>query len=347
MKTDVLIVGGGISGCVLAWRWLLEGKSVCLVSDDKQSSSYVAAGVFNPVVLKRFTPVWNATQQLDELAIFFESISSLTGIKLLHKTPILRRFHNESEIKTWKKKSLKTELSALLNSDLYKSELAGIEATYGYGKVNRTGWVNTMNFIAATVEHKSDRLKIQREKFDQSQLRIVKDAIYYKELMADRIIYAEGMRMNDNEFFKHIRLIPNKGQVLIIKSPGLVVDHIIKSSVFLMPYKEDLFWVGATYEREFDSPDPTSEGMEFLTSRLNQFLKVPYTVVSHLSGVRPTTMDRRPLVGTHNQFDNVHLFNGMGSRSVLIAPWASRKLYDHIYMDLDLPVEMNISRFDA
>lgn len=137
----------------------------------------------------------------------------------------------------------------------------------------------------------------------------------------------------------------NKGEVLTIKVPGLELDYIIKSSVFLMPYKEDLFWVGATYDRDDHSYDPTSQGIEFLTSRLERFLKLPYEIIDHKAGIRPTTSDRRPFLGAPLEHANVHLFNGMGSRAVLVAPWAAQVLCDAIYENIPLPADVDINRF--
>jgi glycine oxidase len=67
---DIIIVGSGIAGCTLAWQWLLNGKSVLMISDVEKGSSAVAAGVYNPTILKRFTSVWKAGVQLDVLTDF-------------------------------------------------------------------------------------------------------------------------------------------------------------------------------------------------------------------------------------------------------------------------------------
>lgn len=138
----------------------------------------------------------------------------------------------------------------------------------------------------------------------------------------------------------------NKGEVLTIKIPSLKLDYIIKSSVFLMPYTDDLFWVGATYSRDDLSDLPTDNSREFLTSRLELFLKVPYDVVDHKHGIRPTSIDRRPFVGSNAEFKNYLVFNGMGSRAVLITPWAAQQLYDSIYNGVSLHPEINIERFN-
>lgn len=48
-------------------------------------------------------------------------------------------------------------------------------------------------------------------------------------------------------------------------------------------------------------------------------------------------MDRRPLIGTHPDYNNVHLLNGFGTRGVLGAPLLSKWLFDHIEGECELP----------
>jgi glycine/D-amino acid oxidase-like deaminating enzyme len=67
--------------------------------------------------------------------------------------------------------------------------------------------------------------------------------------------------------------------------------------------------------------------------------------VDHKAGIRPTTIDRRPFLGSHPDHSNVYVFNGMGSRAVLVAPWASQLLYNSIYNDIPLLDEVDIKRF--
>jgi len=50
-------------------------------------------------------------------------------------------------------------------------------------------------------------------------------------------------------------------------------------------------------------------------------------------------------VGAHPEFKNYMVFNGMGSRAVLMAPWAAQQLYHSVYNNHPLDPEMDIQRF--
>ncbi|SCY24747.1 Glycine/D-amino acid oxidase [Nonlabens sp. Hel1_33_55] len=343
---DVIIVGGGISGATLAWQWFLQGKSIHWIADEKQSSSHVAAGVFNPVVLKRFSPIWKAQEQLDFIFPFYKEVENYLKSSVLEMVPVWRRLHDQKERSTWIRKSNRDDLANLMITEPSDTSISGIEAGNGYGIVKHTGWLNTMAYLSDSIKFFQDRNEFIKASLDYEKLDITNDHVSYNGIDAKAIIFAEGNGLRNNPWFHQLPLQGNKGEILIIKCPGLKLEQIIKSSVFLMPYREDLFWVGATYEREYTSAEPSDEAREFLISKLETFLKLPYEIVDHKSGIRPTTIDRRPFLGSNKDYKNLYVFNGMGSRASLIAPWASQQLLESIYNGHQLPKEMDIARFD-
>ena len=74
-------------------------------------------------------------------------------------------------------------------------------------------------------------------------------------------------------------------------------------------------------------------------------IDAPYTIEKHISYIRPTVKDRRPLLGAHPQHKQLYLFNGLGSRGVLTAPLASNWLYAFIEEGKSLPAAVDIDRF--
>jgi len=342
---DIIIVGGGIASCSLAWQLHSQGKSFLIITDKQKGSSSVAAGVYNPMVLKRFTAVWKAQEQLSVMNELYNAVRDKTTVDYRTAITVARRFHDDRESKTWIKKSSRDDLKSFMQSEIKYLEINGIDAASGYGFVDDTGWVNTIGFMRATLDYFESSNSVIYETFDFDSLKLINNIVEYKDFKASNIIFAEGYRMLDNPYFNQLPLQGNKGEVLIIKVLGLKLHHIIKSSVFLMPYKDDLFWVGATYDRDNLTDLPTDHGREFLTSRLERFLKLPYEIVDHKHGIRPTTKDRRPFVGHHPIHKNLWIFNGMGSRAVLIAPWAAQQLIERIYNNSPLNPEIDIKRF--
>lgn len=344
---DVIIVGAGISGCVLAWHWHKKGKTVQIIANDLPKASRVAAGVYNPLVLKRFTPIWKAKEQLNLVQEFYSHIELETKTTLLHPITIYRRLHNESEVKTWSRKALRADLEDFMQPEVSTDNIKGIDSPFGYGKVNDTGWCDTNTFVDATLAYfeKLSSVSIETLKFEN--LTIHKNKVTYNKIQASHIIFAEGTNINVNPYYNHLPLQGNKGELLTIKIPNFKLDQIIKSSVFLMPYRADLFWVGATYDRDDHTLEPTEKAKDYLISRLESFLKVPYTIIEHKHGIRPTTEDRRPFIGTNDPMKKHYVFNGMGSRAVLLAPFAAEALFNNMYHNKPLDPEMDIIRFKS
>ncbi len=344
---DAIIVGGGIAGTTLAWQWHLQGKDIMWFADDRKASSHVAAGVFNPVVLKRFSPVWQAQEQLEVLYPFYTQVEGYLDTSIIHLTPIWRRLHDDREKTTWIRKSQRDDLAPFMNKHTIHEDVDGIHAPCGYGLVNHTGWLDTLAYMQNSINYFKRRQELLQERFQYDSLEILDDGIRYQGIEARHIIFAEGMAIAKNPWLNHLPMQGNKGEVLIIKCPGLELQQIVKSSVFLMPYKDDQFWVGATYSREFDDDQPTITSREYLLEKLRTFLELPFTIIEQKSSIRPTTVDRRPFVGTHHKYERLHCFNGMGSRASLVAPLASHMLYNAIYNGRILPVEMDIARFNS
>ena len=61
----------------------------------------VAGGLYNPVILKRFTGAWNGAAQLDYALPFYENLERKLGLKLDYQLPILRRFASIEEQNLW------------------------------------------------------------------------------------------------------------------------------------------------------------------------------------------------------------------------------------------------------
>lgn len=342
---DIIIVGSGIAGCTLVWTWLLRNHSVVMISNCENTSSSVAAGVYNPTVLKRFTPIWNAQAQLDVMLPFYKNIENTLGQTFIKQTPILRRLHDDREAGTWSRKAMRDDLKDFMIPDVITDRVSYINAPYGYGRVTPTGWCDTTAFMNASTAHLSQSDSFVQDNFDHNLLQLHDDHVIYKDIKARHILFAEGYAMRFNPYYKHLPLQGNKGELLIVRIANFKLDYIIKSSVFLMHYKDDLFWVGATYNSEDLKMSPTVDARDYLISRLEKFLELPYEIVDHKVGIRPTTQDRRPFLGTTDSLRRHFIFNGMGSRAVLLAPWCALQLYDHVVNDKPLDVAIDCNRF--
>lgn len=138
---------------------------------------------------------------------------------------------------------------------------------------------------------------------------------------------------------------PVKGEVITIFSPQLKLNEIISKGVFICPIGNHRYNVGATYHWDKLDDVPTKEGASELTKKLSDIIKVPFDVVDHRAGVRPAVKGRRPLLGEHPSAKNVIIFNGMGSKAVLMVPFLAEHLINHLTKGSLLMDEVNLERF--
>lgn len=342
---DYLVVGLGLAGISFCEQLEKHGKSFQVINDNSQRASIVAGGLYNPVILKRFTMAWNARSQMDLAIPFYQELEKKLQTQLDYKLPVLRRFASVEEQNLWFDATDKPDLDYFLNTKIKENQNPHIEASLGYGEVQYTGRVDTKVLINKYQEYLLDKSSLLNDSIDYAHLELKDECISYKDIQAKKIVFAEGYGLKQNPYFSYLPLNGTKGELLTIKAPELKEEAVIKSSVFIIPLGADLYRVGSTYKWKDKTNVPTDAAKNELLDKLNTFLKCDYEIVSHVAGVRPTVADRRPLVGEHPKYKSLYLLNGFGSRGVLIAPSASQNLYAYIENDEELDAEMNISRF--
>ena len=342
---DYLIIGSGLAGISFAEVALRNDKSIVVLDNNSQNSSKIAGGLYNPVILKRFSEVWKAQEQLILMNEFYSFLENKLQCKVDFKRPILRKFFSVEEQNNWFAASDKIALTPFLSTELIAKKYVGIDSPYGYGEVLQTGYVDTALLLNKYKLYLNENNLFQEESFDYDALHIVSDGIQYKNIKAKHIIFAEGFGMHANPYFNQLPLDGTKGELFIIKAPQLDLDVIVNTSVFILPLGDDLFKVGATYNWKDKTDLPTEEGKTELMERIKEIITCDFEIIDHFAGVRPTVKDRRPLVGTHQNHKSIHILNGLGTRGVMLGPAMAKALFENIELKIPLDKEINIDRF--
>ncbi|MGY5352473.1 NAD(P)/FAD-dependent oxidoreductase [Wenyingzhuangia sp. IMCC45533] len=345
MKVDYIVVGFGLAGLAMVKQLEDHGHSFVVIDDASQVSSRVAAGVFNPLILKRFTPVWNADEQLANLFPFYNDVSKRLDNDYLSFFETLKVFKSVEDQNNWFMACDHPLLEKHMNPKIIKDPIKGINYFEGFGQVKGTGRVlvkDVLNDYKAYLKNKNQFLEIP---FVYEELKVTLDNVTFGDIIAQKIVFAEGYGLKENPFFKYLPLTGTKGEMLFIKSPALKLTQQIKSALFVLPMADDVYWVGATFNWNDKTLNPTPEGRKELLEKLDSMINVPYEVLEQFGGIRPTVKDRRPLLGMHPVHKNLIVFNGMGTRGVMIAPTAAKKLYRHIENNEPLDKELSIERF--
>ncbi len=344
MEVDYLIIGSGLAGISFAETCLLNHKKIMALNDNSQNSTTIAGGLYNPVVLKRFTKIWEAEAQLEISIPFYKTLEEKLNEKFLFEIPLLRKLNSIEEQNNWFTASDKPTLSNYLNSNLETLQNEFISQPYKFGKVKSTGFLDTKKLKTTYTDYLISEKSYLEDTFDYSQLIIEENYIQYKNIKAKQIIFAEGFGIHSNPYFNNLPLDGTKGELLIIKAKNLNLKEIINSSIWILPIGNDLYKVGATYNWEDKTTNKTEAGKNELLSNLKDLISCEFEVIEHLAGIRPTVKDRRPLLGRHHSHKNIYILNGFGTRGVLFAPYLSEKLYHFIENNIELDNEISINR---
>lgn len=343
--TDYLIVGCGLAGIAFAETALNAGKTIMVVDDAQNTSSAVAAGLYNPVILKRFSGLQHAQQQLTVLQDFYKRLEAKIGTQVNHRMPVWRKFQSIEEQNNWFAAADKPSMRDFMSTALRFETLPHIASPFGYGEVLQTGFVDTRLLIQAYKAFLREHHSLVDFSFDYTHLCLTADGVRYGDIYARQVVFAEGFAVKQNPFFASQLLNGTKGELLLIKAHALQQDVVVKAGLFILPMGAGLFKVGATYEWTDKTAQPTQAAREELIAKLEEIIGCDYQILNHWAGIRPTTPDRKAVLGTHREHPQLHILNGLGTRGVMLAPYMASLLFDHIENQTAIPPELDFQRF--
>jgi len=345
-NTKYIIVGGGVAGTVLALNMYFRNIPFVLIDDgDKNNSSRVSAGLFNPIVFKRLTKSWNIDLLFPEVKKFFSKAEQLLGKSFLSDKNYLRILSSEEEKNFFIEKSKEDSMKNYLSSDIQTNLFPDIiDSKSGIVRVKGTGCVDLDIFLDSARDFLDSKDMFIKDEFNFDNLNILQN-IRYKNISTEKIIFAQGFRNYENPYFSWLPFKLVKGEILTVKINNFQANDIISKNIFIVPLGNNLFKVGATHNWDNIDCIPTEEGKKYLCDKLDDILKIPYQIIDHKASVRPSTRDRRPYLGTHPEYQNIHVFNGFGAKGVIMSPFLSSHLLDFLENDLPLDTEVDISRY--
>ncbi|OYQ36891.1 FAD-dependent oxidoreductase [Flavobacterium cyanobacteriorum] len=342
---DYLIIGCGLAGISFAETALKHNKTFTVFTDTSQNSSIVAAGIYNPVIVKRLSMPSGAAAHMDYIKPFYAEIEQRLKVTFDHKIPLYRKFASVEEQNDWFAATDKPGLSAFLSTKIILKHYDYLPSPFGFGEVLHTGYADTALLVDNYKAFLKKNNLLIHESFDYNSLEIHDSYILYKGIMAKNIVFAEGFGIHANPFFSNLPLAGTKGELLLVRAPLLKLDAIVNAGVFILPVGNDLYKVGATYEWTDKTSVPTAAAKAELLQKLNGLITCDYEVMAHYAGIRPTTKDRKALIGTHPKHKRVHLLNGLGTRGVMLGPPMAKQLFDFIEHGIEPDPSVNLSRF--
>lgn len=337
-----------MAGSCLALRLLREEKKIVVFDEpDQNRSSAIAAGLFNPITGKLLTRTWMADQIFPELFKFYQSAENTLDKKFFYPHPLYRPFLSAEEQNEWMGLSadptIKIYIEKILTASAYGSQ---VQDPFGGILLGQCGFLDVSGFMNSVQNHLRTYQSIVFEQFDDMLMEINADGIIYKNFQARKIIFCNGIGSLNSARFEKLPIRLLKGETLTVEldqTPELIYNR----GVYLVPLANKRYRVGATYETKNLTRGTTEMGRQELEQKLRALIKIPYQVISQDWGFRPTTPDRRPILGEYPESKNVIIFNGLGTKGVSLAPYFSAQLINWLLGRGEIQPEVNIKRFKS
>lgn len=340
----VLVVGGGLAGCSMAVHLIRENCDVTLIDSGVNHSSIVAAGMINPLVFRRMTKSWRVDEFIPYATEFYKSIEQATNTSFFHPIAIRRFFSSEQERDFWLNKQQQEAFIPYMEVCNEEDETYMLEVNpFGSGRVKLASYVETKTFLTNCHSFISQKGTLKIEPFNYNDVDVIQTT--YEGEKFDAILFCEGYQGKENPWFGDLPLNQTKGETLTVELQQMPEDVSLNRKCFVLPIGNHQFKVGATYVWNTNDTNITEAGKQHLLDNLAFVTSENPTVIHQNAGVRPTTLDRRPLMGTHEEFPNLFIFNGLGTKGYMMAPLLAKEMTDFILNKNVLNKECNVTRF--
>jgi glycine oxidase len=327
MRVDVLIVGQGLAGSLLARR--LEGRaSVAVVDPGDTNASRVAAGLMTPLTGRRFslTPEYPA--------LHARAADSLGALGVFRPTDVYRMFADpEQRAAGLRRADCRSCAPFLRRITAGPGELDAVLDDPHGGALMRGAWADLPRLLDETSRWLGDRLL--RDRVIPGDIRDGEGCVAWKGLEAGAVVWCDGWRAAlPGGLFADLAWQPAKGEALDLRSDAPHQDRILNREGWALCLGEGHWRTGTNWAWDDLGEIPTLAQRDKLLRRFAGFFRLPVTaeVTRHLAGTRPCTRDNRPFIGRHPARPRHWLLNGLGPRGTVWAPsavdWLAAALLD-------------------
>lgn len=344
-KVDFLIVGQGIAGTMMAHHLIKRGASVHVVDDGhKSSSSTAAAGIINPITGRKYVKSWRTEDFIPYARLVYRDLSSLLDIEAARDVYIYRALYSPEDENTFLARSSDEKASQFIHTDPHTVEYEGlVKGVLSYGVVKGGMQVNLPLLLRSFRQYLKNEESLTEETFEYDAIKIDEHTIRYKDILASNIVFSEGFKGRENPYFgEDIRYEPVKGEALIVHFPEHTFSNILRHKIFIAPIADNKYWIGSGYEWDFTDDQPSDKERSALVEKLDSMIDIPYRIVNHLAGIRPSVKERKPRLGRHPRYSHMYCFNGMGTKGSSLSPYWAKAMTEFILDDNPLDREVNL-----
>ena len=351
---DVIIVGGGVIGCSIAYHLTLAGSSVRLIERDRLASgaSGVAAGMLAPQVEAHYDdPFFDlCLRGRDEHVELAEDLKDGVGLDVERRTPGVFRLALDEAERVELKRQMQWQVKRGLRAEWFEPhELGALEPLLSgaAGRLLAGGlWfpdeaqVHSQRLVAALAAASVQRKAVLSEGVWATEIlveghRAIGVRTPAGVVEAESVVLAAGVWSTDiaRAAGVEVPVSPVKGQLITLRAIGRSLQRILwTGECYLVPKTGGQVILGATEEEGNYDRRPTLAGVGALaTAALEQLPWAgQFTIEGVWAGLRPAAPDRFPIVGWAPGVDNLLVATAHYRNGVLLGPLTGRRVSEAI-----------------
>jgi glycine/D-amino acid oxidase-like deaminating enzyme len=346
MNNQFLIVGQGIAGSLLAYDMYKAGLNFKIIScPDNSMTSDIATRRYNPAIFDKLAKSWMIDELLPVMTNLYKDIEKELGQQFLYPVDFTEPL-NENEIRVWNERIFDGDFSDYMESADTSWIKRGIDNLNLFDRLSKSGYLDLAKLLLELKKFFKLKGNLIEANFKYEDIGFINGHITWRGISAKTIVFCEGHHASKNPYFKSIPFVPTKGELIEIECKELADEYIIAENMFVMSVGNSRFKVGATYDYSKQNGKTVLDTKADLLERLDKLISAPYKTISHWSGIRPAVSDRRPVLGVHPDNQHIAVFNGLGTKGVILAPYFAREMmYSLVNRNYILDKEIDIRRF--
>lgn len=333
VKVNNLIVGGGISGMLVALLLAQRGEQVSLL--DKAStgmeSSWAGGGILSPLYPWRYptavTDLSSWSQQ--HYPKFLQTLKSATDIdpEWIQNGLLIQNIEAEyKQIQSWVDSNnftarfIETEQALELQPELVGAGLClwlpKIAQLRNPRFVKALRKALILSGVAVHENVEVTALTIRKQRVEAVQTT-------EGEISAARVVIASGawsQQLLENTGI-NLHIEPVRGQMMLFRCPPNTVKRIILSNgYYLIPRKDGRVLIGSTLEYVGFNKSTTEQAREELYQAALQLMPVlrNFPVDHHWAGLRPGNNNGVPYICMHPELTNLYMNTGHFRNGIIL-----------------------------
>ncbi len=342
----VVVVGGGVMGCMTALELLQRGRQVCLIErrSTGQEASWAGGGIVTPLYPWRYSQPISALAEWSQVQypILCGQLQGRTGIDpQFSECGLIWLDHAEQEdALAWANRQRKP-IVAVDQDFLYKQ--VPMLAPGFAGGMWQAGLANIRNprlmiALKARLQQFASFTLIENSSVSSLQFKgekVVGVNHTQGEQKADAVVLCAGAWSGDwlAELAIDLPVTPVKGQMLLYKAaPGWLPSIILHESRYAIPRRDGHVLIGSTLEHAGYDTSTTEEALESLRASAHGLLPqlADMQPVAQWAGLRPGSPEGMPFIGEVPGLDGFWLNTGHFRNGLVLAPASCALLADQM-----------------